>query len=482
MYAILVAIVYFITCIHSEERVLGNAEPLQQEDSMKLQMIYWPLRPFIFLEENLFPTWNGIIPILFMNGGMICANMKIDILQLTVNLKSKQLHDNTLKNYTHMKYGEGVLKNITTPNAVVWGPVNIFPGKVSPYYIHKRELGLYPIMTSNQLAVIHKRSKIALHIKILRGISKCDKIIFMTALFALLFGCLVWIYERSYNPAFKVRTGIGTSIYWSFVTMTTVGYGDVTPVTFLGRTIAVTWMFFGLMIASVMTATLTDTVIGIRGLEIENNEIAVLKDSHEEHIIDRDYNARPNLYESYEEVIEAVRQDKVYAAVVPVEVAAWMQEKIRDPLNENPLSIVYTIPGKVKFNILISNQPFNESEEFFRCIFSTFKEAVVKDTLDYFDRNVYIETIYYDDITLSIFKDPVYIAILVISILILSATISLNFIEWSKRLPIQIQIKEKEKNIDSFITELRNLLADYQRIKSGRSIKDRPIIKVQPPQ
>jgi len=472
-----------LTLIHAQEKLELNTDNQTQRGDMKLQMIYWPQKPFIFLDSEA--SLGGIIPVIFVTGGITCTNsLKTDILQPTVNLKNRELHDTTMMNYTHMKYGEGLLKNITTPNAVIWGPHNVHPAKISPFYVRERKLGVYPIMTSSKLAVVHPRSSIALHNKILRGVGKCDKIIYISMLFALLFGCVVWIYERSINPGFKVRTGVGTSLYWSFVTMTTVGYGDVTPVTLVGRVLAVVWMFVGLMIASVMTATLTDTVIGIRGLEIENQDIAVLKDSHEECIIYKDYNARPKLYKSYEEVIEAVRKKEVYAAVLPVEITAWMQEDIRNPLKENPLSIVYTIPGKVKFNMFISKKPFDGSDALFRCIFSTYKEAIVHDTLDYFDRNIYIETIYYDDFTLSILNDPVYIAVFAISILIIATAICLTLLEWSGKISNQNQNKEKEKNekIDSLIIELRNLLGDYQRAKTERGMNDRPTIKIQPPE
>src|SRR4051794_13836824 len=48
----------------------------------------------------------------------------------------------------------------------------------------------------------------------------------------------------------------GDAIWWSFVTMTTVGYGDYYPVTISGRIVAVGLMIGGITLIGVVTATL----------------------------------------------------------------------------------------------------------------------------------------------------------------------------------------------------------------------------------
>ncbi|MCX6281346.1 MAG: transporter substrate-binding domain-containing protein [Bacteroidetes bacterium] len=67
-------------------------------------------------------------------------------------------------------------------------------------------------------------------------------------LIATIFAFFLWLAERKANPK-EFRPGIkGVSdgIWWAFVTMTTVGYGDKIPKTRIGRILAILWMFFAI--------------------------------------------------------------------------------------------------------------------------------------------------------------------------------------------------------------------------------------------
>jgi ABC-type amino acid transport substrate-binding protein len=73
------------------------------------------------------------------------------------------------------------------------------------------------------------------------------------------FGFILWIVERKKNPQHfgKGLRGVGDGIWWSAVTMTTVGYGDKAPVTALGRLISIVWMFTAVIIISGFTASIS---------------------------------------------------------------------------------------------------------------------------------------------------------------------------------------------------------------------------------
>jgi voltage-gated potassium channel len=63
---------------------------------------------------------------------------------------------------------------------------------------------------------------------------------------------IVYLFER-HAPGSNIHT-LGDSIWWSVVTVTTVGYGDFYPVTAQGRITAVFIMFIGLLALAVVTA------------------------------------------------------------------------------------------------------------------------------------------------------------------------------------------------------------------------------------
>lgn len=73
----------------------------------------------------------------------------------------------------------------------------------------------------------------------------------------VIMGSLMYIVEGGENGF----TSIPKSIYWSIVTITTVGYGDIAPGTLLGQTIASVLMILGYAIMAVPTGIVTHQII-----------------------------------------------------------------------------------------------------------------------------------------------------------------------------------------------------------------------------
>jgi ABC-type amino acid transport substrate-binding protein len=70
----------------------------------------------------------------------------------------------------------------------------------------------------------------------------------MVLIIVSVFAFFLWLAERKSNslqfhPSAK---GVLDGIWWAFVTMTTVGYGDKIPKTNVGKILAIAWMFFAI--------------------------------------------------------------------------------------------------------------------------------------------------------------------------------------------------------------------------------------------
>ncbi len=74
---------------------------------------------------------------------------------------------------------------------------------------------------------------------------------------AVILGTLMFSFESEVNPAFE---NILSGVYWAVVTITTVGYGDIAPVTAGGRFLAVLVMLLGYSIIAVPTGIVAGEV------------------------------------------------------------------------------------------------------------------------------------------------------------------------------------------------------------------------------
>jgi voltage-gated potassium channel len=76
----------------------------------------------------------------------------------------------------------------------------------------------------------------------------------------LILGTVMYVVEGPQHG----YTSIPVAMYWAIVTMTTVGYGDITPQTGLGKTIASFMMLLGWGILAVPTGIVTAEMTSMR--------------------------------------------------------------------------------------------------------------------------------------------------------------------------------------------------------------------------
>jgi voltage-gated potassium channel len=85
----------------------------------------------------------------------------------------------------------------------------------------------------------------------------------------IILGSLMYLIEKGQNGF----SSIPESIYWAIVTITTVGYGDISPVTPLGKFVASVIMLMGYGIIAVPTGILTNEIALQARKKEQNNEV-----------------------------------------------------------------------------------------------------------------------------------------------------------------------------------------------------------------
>lgn len=141
---------------------------------------------------------------------------------------------------------------------------------------------------------------------------------------AVIAGVIVWLFERRRNGEMfdgSLR-GIGSGVWWSVVTMSTVGYGDKTPQTVGGRLLAVAWILFSIVYIASLTANITTSLTvtelrgKVRGLsDLHHARAGTIPQSEGMHFLSRN-EIVPVSFDSIRQGLEAVAEGKIDAFVL----------------------------------------------------------------------------------------------------------------------------------------------------------------------
>jgi voltage-gated potassium channel Kch len=82
--------------------------------------------------------------------------------------------------------------------------------------------------------------------------------LFIASGLVILLGTFVMYGIESQVPNSKIKTLLD-ALWWCVATVTTVGYGDIVPVSILGRVVALFYMFFGISMIAILLSVITNT-------------------------------------------------------------------------------------------------------------------------------------------------------------------------------------------------------------------------------
>ncbi|PPK88524.1 voltage-gated potassium channel [Neolewinella xylanilytica] len=88
--------------------------------------------------------------------------------------------------------------------------------------------------------------------------NKIAVFLFSVTILVIIIGSLMYLIEGGGNEGFS---SIPRAVYWAIVTITTVGYGDITPQTQIGQFLSAIVMILGYAIIAVPTGIVTNEII-----------------------------------------------------------------------------------------------------------------------------------------------------------------------------------------------------------------------------
>lgn len=100
--------------------------------------------------------------------------------------------------------------------------------------------------------------------RLMDSCSSAYPLITICLLMAIVAGFITWLLETRLNHEEFPRSffqGWFEGIWWSFISMTSVGYGDRTPKSVLGRLFAILWILVGITLFGLLTGILTTAIM-----------------------------------------------------------------------------------------------------------------------------------------------------------------------------------------------------------------------------
>ena len=112
------------------------------------------------------------------------------------------------------------------------------------------------------ISVVVPPVRVIFSIRLVRSVFRrghLGRFLLAAAVFVLNGAVIVYLFER-HAPGSNIHT-LGNAVWWAFVTVTTVGYGDFYPVTAWGRITACFIMGTGLLTLAVVTAQVASSFV-----------------------------------------------------------------------------------------------------------------------------------------------------------------------------------------------------------------------------
>ncbi|XP_078344306.1 uncharacterized protein LOC144629929 [Oculina patagonica] len=221
------------------------------------------------------------------------------------------------------------------------------------------QFGFLAIVESPSVVfIVPKEDSNLSSMRLLSSVFQCWPVMLINLCIVFLSGIIIWFLDSSKNPEEFPKSfmrGTLEGIWWTFVTMTTVGYGDRTPRSALGRVFSVAATLTGLVTVAVLLGSLTSSLttgIVFGDTKLYGTKVAAVHNSSEFRLGLRK-NAKMNQakeYKNLDEVYEALQSREVEGALVDALVAGSRG----DLFNSSDLRILKTLHHSSVYGVVLA--------------------------------------------------------------------------------------------------------------------------------
>jgi len=171
---------------------------------------------------------------------------------------------------------------------------------------------------------------------------------------ASLSGIIIWFLDHASNPGEfppPFLRGTWEGFWWALVTMTTVGYGDRSPKSALGRVFCILWIITGVIIVSIFTALVTASLSAstVQIFKIHGSKIGAINGS-EEFKLGVTMNADMQVFPHVLKMTEALLAHEIDGALVDNFVITHSLNLIQD----EPIRIERYIDHQITYGVVLA--------------------------------------------------------------------------------------------------------------------------------
>ncbi|XP_048579836.1 uncharacterized protein LOC116619170 isoform X2 [Nematostella vectensis] len=188
------------------------------------------------------------------------------------------------------------------------------------------DFGFVPLVQSPGVALIVIGDEEGTAARLLiRSIMLCWPIVLLDMMLLWVMSIVIWFTETFNNPRHfphNMLQGMWEGMWWAFASMTTLGYGDRIPRSYIGRLICVLWIVIGVILIACFNSTMT-TILTARILDkdvmLYGTKVAAIQNSSEYRLgVRKNARVNPNgkPYANLEDVYDALVSREVKGVLI----------------------------------------------------------------------------------------------------------------------------------------------------------------------